>query len=85
VNVALGMNPDSINNWPDGMIMRAAGLSGDGYLVVTEDWESTAKREAFLKERLEPALAEGGVTGPPSSATWIKLDSHLHLGDQQGS
>jgi hypothetical protein len=81
VNKVLGVDTDSPDNWPDGMIMHAAGLNGEGHLVVTEVWESTDKQEAFLKERLEPALAEGGITGPPSSVTWIELVSHVHLGD----
>jgi len=81
VNKVLGIDPDSTENWPDGMIMHAAGLNSDGHLVVTEVWESTAKQETFLNDRLGPALAEGGIEGPPSSVTWIELVSHVHLGD----
>lgn len=80
VNTSLGVDPGSPENWPDGMIMHAAGLNSDGHLVVTEVWESTAKQESFLKDRLEPALAEGGITGPPSSVVWVELVSHVHLG-----
>jgi hypothetical protein len=81
VNKALGIDPGSSDNWPDGMLMHAAGLNDAGHLVVTEVWESTAKQETFLTERLQPALVEGGISGPPSSVTWIELISHLNLSD----
>ena len=80
VNSALGVDPSSPANWPEGMIMHAAGLNGDGHLVVTEVWESPAQQEAFLEDRLGPALAEGGISEPPSSVVWIDLVSHVHLG-----
>ena len=33
-----------------------------------------------MDDRLTKALARGGVTGPPSSVTWIQLVTHQHLG-----
>jgi hypothetical protein len=82
VNEVLGIDPDDkSSNWPEGMIMHSAGLNEEGHLVVIEAWESVAKQEAFLNDRLGPALAAGGISGPPSSVTWIELISHVQLGD----
>jgi len=43
-------------------------------------WDSPAHQAKFMEDRLGPALVKGGITGPPSSITWIELVSHQHLG-----
>jgi hypothetical protein len=77
VNAALGINPSTgEGDWPQGMLTHAAGLSDKGRFVVTEVWESTGHQAAFMEDRLGPALAKGGITGPPAAITWIELIAH---------
>ncbi len=77
VNAALGIDPVSgSGNWPDGLRVHAAGLNDNGHLVVTEVWDTPEHQAKFMEERLAAALAEGGITGPPSSITWIELIAH---------
>ncbi len=81
VNKDLGIDPDSgEGNWPDGLVAHSAGLNDDGHLVVIEVWDTREHQAKFMEERLGEALAKGGVTGPPSSVTWIELVSHRYLG-----
>ena len=82
VNEALGIDQDTgEGDWPDGLVTHSAGLNENGHLVVIEVWDTQEHQARFMEERLGAALAEGGVTGPPSSITWIDLVSHQHLGD----
>ena len=77
MNKALGLDPDSgSGDWPDGMVAHSAGLNEDGHLVVIEVWDTPEHQARFMEERLGAALAEGGVTEPPSSVTWIELVAH---------
>jgi hypothetical protein len=81
VNKELGIDPDSgEGDWPDGMVAHSAGLNEGGHLVVIEVWDTPEHQAKFMEERLGEALAKGGVTGPPSSITWIELMTHHHLG-----
>ncbi len=81
VNAALGIDMESgEGNWPDGLQLHAAGLNENGHLVVTEVWDTPQHQARFMEERLAAALAEGGITGPPSSITWIELVSHHRPG-----
>ncbi len=81
VNEALGIDPDTgEGNWPDGLVAHSAGLNEAGHLVVIEVWDTPEHQAKFMEERLGEALAKGGVTGPPSSVTWIELVAHQHLG-----
>lgn len=81
VNGALGIDPQTgAGDWPDGMVTHAAGINEAGRLVVIEVWETPQHQAKFMEERLGEALARGGVSGPPSSLTWIELMSHQHLG-----
>ena len=81
VNKELGIDPESgEGNWPDGLVAHSAGLNEDGHLVVIEVWDTPEHQAKFMEERLGEALAKGGVTGPPSSVTWIELVAHHHLG-----
>jgi hypothetical protein len=82
VNNELGIDPESREgNWPDGMVAHSAGLNDAGDLVVIEVWDTPEHQAKFMEERLGEALAKGGITGPPSSVTWIELVSHQYLGD----
>jgi hypothetical protein len=80
VNKELGLDPESgEGNWPDGMLSHSAGLSDDGHLVVLEIWDTPEHQEKFLGERLGEALVKGGIEGPPTSITWIELETHNYL------
>jgi len=81
VNKELGIDPESgEGNWPDGLVTHSAGLNEDGHLVVIEVWDSPEHQARFMEGRLGDALAKGGISGPPSSITWIELVAHHHLG-----
>jgi hypothetical protein len=80
VNEALGINAiTGEGEWPEGMVSHSAGLNEAGDLIVIEIWSSQGHHSKFMQERLGPALADGGITGPPSKVTWIELVSHQHL------
>jgi hypothetical protein len=82
VNAELGIDPSTgQGTWPDGLITHAAGLNEGGHLVVTEIWDTPEHQARFMEERLAQALAKGGVSGPPSSVTWIELVAHHRPGD----
>jgi hypothetical protein len=77
VNKELGLDPKSgEGDWPDGLVAHSAGLNDAGNLVVIEVWDTREHQDKFMEERLGEALAKGGITGPPSSTTWIELVSH---------
>lgn len=81
VNKELGIDQESgEGDWPAGMVAHSAGLNEAGHLVVIEVWDTLEHQAKFMEERLGEALAKGGITGPPSSITWIELVSHHHLG-----
>jgi hypothetical protein len=81
VNKELGIDPKSgEGDWPEGILTHSAGLGANGHFVVTEVWDTVEHQEKFMKERLGEALGKGGITGPPSSVTWIELISHQYLG-----
>lgn len=62
-------------NWPPGLTFHAGGAKAGGW-VVFEVWESREAQDAFMRERLGPALARGGVTKPPSRVEWLALAAH---------
>jgi hypothetical protein len=77
VNEELGIDAETgEGDWPKGLLIHAAGLNADGNLVVTEVWDSVEQQEEFMHSRLGEALGKGGVSGPPSSVTWIELIAH---------
>jgi hypothetical protein len=53
---------------PAGGILHVAGPSPDGGWRVIEVWESEEDARRFLRERLAPALAAAGASGPPPAA-----------------
>jgi hypothetical protein len=54
---------------PDGVLHYSAGFDDNGVFRTYQVWQSSEHRQRFVKERLEPFLAEGPVdptrTGPP--------------------
>jgi hypothetical protein len=81
VNAALGIDPSTgEGDWPDGLASHSAGLNDDGHLVVMEVWDTPDHQAQFMEERLGAALAEGGITAPPSSVTMVDLVAHHHPG-----
>jgi hypothetical protein len=81
VNAAMGIDSRTgAGDWPDGLLTHSAGLNDDGHLVVMEVWDTPEHQARFMEERLGAALAQGGVTEPPSSVTWIELTAHQQLG-----
>jgi hypothetical protein len=81
VNAALGIDQETgEGDWPDGLVTHTAGLNENGHLVVMEVWDSPEHQARFMEERLGEALVKGGVTGPPSSVTWIEIAAHNNPG-----
>ncbi len=81
VNKVLGIDmATGKGDWPDGLVTHSAGIDEDGRLVVMEVWDTPEQQARFMEERLGQALAQGGITGPPSSVTWIELVAHHHPG-----
>ncbi len=77
VNEQLGIDPESgEGTWPDGLVTHSAGLNEDGHLVVIEIWDTPEHQARFMEGRLGEALVKGGISGPPSSLTWIELVAH---------
>jgi len=77
VNAALGIDQSTgEGDWPDGLVTHTAGLNDEGDLVVMEIWDSPEHQARFMDERLGEALGKGGITGPPSSVTWIEVAAH---------
>jgi hypothetical protein len=77
VNKELGLDPQTgSGDWPDGLVVHSAGLNGSGHLVVIEVWDTPEHQARFMEERLGEAMAKAGVSGPPSSMTWIELIAH---------
>jgi len=80
VNAVLGIDPKTgEGDWPDGLVSHSAGLNEDGHLVVIEVWDTPDHQARFMETRLGEALGKGGVTGPPSSVTWVELVAHHNL------
>jgi hypothetical protein len=82
VNAELGIDMETgEGEWPEGLVTHSAGLNEGGHLVVMEVWDTPEHQARFMEGRLGAALVKGGVTGPPSSVTWIELVAHQHPGD----
>jgi hypothetical protein len=75
VNEKLGIDPQSGEGWPEGLIHHT-GAEKAGGLVVFEVWESKAAQQRFLDERLKPALESAGVTTPPTRVEWLEVAAH---------
>lgn len=64
VNDKLGIDRDGNGPWPAGMKFHAGGPTANGGWVVIEQWDSKASQEAFMANRLGPALGAVGVKAP---------------------
>jgi hypothetical protein len=64
VNDKLGIDRDGNGPWPEGMKFHTGGPTGNGGWVVIEQWDSKASHEAFMTNRLGPALGAVGVPAP---------------------
>jgi hypothetical protein len=80
VNGLLGIDMYSgEGDWPAGMLAHTGGAK-DGGWVVFEVWDSQADQEAFMQDRLGPALAKAGIEGPPARLEWIEVAAHRNPG-----
>jgi hypothetical protein len=78
-NRRIGMDPnEGSGDWPDGMMSRVAGESGDTP-TVAEVWESRPAQEAFVHSRLRPVFTHADVP-PPTRAEWF---AHAGLKDRR--
>ena len=70
VNFDAGVSRIFEKGKPDGVLHFSAGFDDDGVFLTYEVWQSSEHRQRFVKEHLEPLLAEGPVdstrTDPPS-------------------
>jgi hypothetical protein len=72
VDEILGTKPDGTGDWPDGLLSHVGASPGGDRLLVFEVWESKAKQEAFMNERLGAALAQAGAPAP-SRMEWLEV------------
>jgi hypothetical protein len=74
VNEILGISPaDGSGDWPDGMVSHVGASKDGNSLVVFEVWESQAHQEAFMNDRLGPALAQASAPAP-SRVEWFAVE-----------
>ena len=79
VNRILGVDPvGGVGDWPKGMKSHV-GAGKPGGWVVVEVWDSKGEQEAFMQERLGPALQQGGVPAP-SRVEWLELAGYTTPG-----
>jgi hypothetical protein len=72
VNGKLGIDMETgTGDWPAGLISHAGGSTEEGFAVL-EVWNTQAEQEAFLHDRLVPALQAVGVPAP-SRMEWVEL------------
>ena len=60
----LGLSLRDDSGWPDGIFSHVAGATEDGFLVV-DRWESMEAFDAFMAERLGPAIERAGLQAEP--------------------
>jgi hypothetical protein len=78
VNGILGLDPNTgAGDWPKGLISHVGG-GGDGTVVVVEAWESRADAEAWLTDKLGPAMGQAGVA-PPKRMEWLSQLGNVKL------
>jgi hypothetical protein len=63
---------------PAGLIYNCAGFDDNGVFRMFETWESSEHRQRFVKERLEPLLAEGPVDPTRSDPPTREYGYDLH-------
>lgn len=62
---------------PAGLLWHAAGYAANGIFRIFEVWETAEDQSAFMRDRLEPALADNtdGTGGPPDRVDSYRLHS----------
>jgi hypothetical protein len=79
VNKILGINHvTGEGDWPAGMLSHTGAIGDDGKLLVFEVWDSVASQEAFMANRLGPALGQAGAPDP-DRIEWKRVLGH-HVG-----
>ncbi len=79
VNALLGIDPTTNEgDWPPGLLAHTGAVTEDNALIVFEIWDSQASQEAFMAQRLGPALGQAGVP-EPTRAEWRSVIGH-HVG-----
>lgn len=83
-----GGNPEAMREISDRA--KAHGLIGhrffgtdDGRVMVIDEWPDEGSFRAFFEEmgsRIEPLMAEIGVTEPPVPTFWRRLETHDAVG-----
>ena len=63
VNEKLGIDRDSREGYPAGLIVHAGGPTPTGW-VVSEIWDHKESQVAFMESRLGQALQSSGVPAP---------------------
>ena len=75
VNGLLGLDMQTgAGDWPAGMRSHTGASTANG-LVVFEVWDSKAEQEAFMTDRLGPALHEAGAP-QPKRVEWFEVLGH---------
>lgn len=79
VNKELGIDAlTGEGEWPEGLLIHAAGTSDSGTFIVTEVWTSREAQAAFVEKRLGAALAACGISSPPA-VTWASVVNYHTL------
>jgi hypothetical protein len=82
VNYDAFMERINAQGQPEGLIYHGAGFDDNGVFRMFEAWQSSEQRQRFVKERVEPILAEGPVdttrTDPPSREYGYELHYTSH-------
>jgi heme-degrading monooxygenase HmoA len=70
-NLAKAVHPDGGKGMPKGTVLRIAGTTKDGFVVVAL-WDSQQAFEDFRDNVLGPAFTtvENGLPGPPDETTF---------------
>ena len=77
INFDAGVSRLFEEGMPDGVLHFSAGFDENGVFRTYEVWQSSEHRQRFVKEHLEPIMAEGPVdttrTDPPNREYGYKL------------
>ena len=67
---------------PDGLVHHSAGFDDNGVFRTYEVWRDKEERERFIKEKLEPAMAEGLADPTRSDPPHREYGYELHFTSQ---
>jgi heme-degrading monooxygenase HmoA len=66
-----------------GLIAHRFYGSDDGQIMVVDEWPDRESFQRFFeanRSKIEPMMAESGITGEPQMSFWRKLESHDEVG-----